>query len=99
MCLLTDTENEDIEYKHTEVNIAKGTQYILEKYNLNDLNYRNEKPAFATDLCSSMIAGCREAGVPHIPCAAHRIRTVVETAYNASKEKIQQNGSKYQKNC
>ena len=93
LCLLTDTEHEDMEYKHTGVNISKGSQYILEKYTLNDFNYRDEKVPFATDLGSSMIASCREAGVPHIPCAAHRIRTVVETAYNASKE----NSNKFNK--
>ena len=40
-----------------------------------------------------MIASCREAGVPHIPCAAHRIRTVVETAYNPSND----NSNKFNK--
>lgn len=38
-----------------------------------------------SDMAAAQIGGVRETGLNHLPCFAHRLRTCVEDAYNATK--------------
>lgn len=56
---------------------------MLQKYNFNLV-------AAVTDNAANMIATCRLLQVPHIPCSAHTIQLVVNSAILKSKSKSSQ---------
>jgi hypothetical protein len=56
---------------------------VLQKYNFNLV-------AAVTDNAANMIATCRLLQVPHIPCSAHTIQLVVNSAILKSKSKSSQ---------
>ena len=86
----TDSDDEKQSYPHTSENIAKVIKLGLEETDLLEKNYRNVLPNITSDCAANELKGVRDAGFESLRCAAHRLRTILEDGYNATKDESKQ---------